>query len=326
MKPRVLRRNRRILLSILLLGLLLLFSLFYSNKNEKNLEKASKQCKNDFFLPKRLPDCLVSVPVGYQLPFDQKKCLWKTPRHNIGHLNPKHKYYELHVKKQQWVTVKRNVIEINANGGTSQDGLSDIFSYVSQILSLVEFNDTCNRKPMMLDMGAGVGSISAAINDKKVCNREINVLSYVPRDEWIHVGSIMSDRGIPYFLHHFTGSRPVPSTSQSFNIIHCRWCWHHMAGYEVWLREVDRLLAPGGAFIFNFNNLKLNRKRWEKAIKARKWKCFLYLGTIQVCQKSKSITKSKCKRLSISPDNEEIILRNAFCYSTKSFTLKPIDF
>lgn len=235
--------------------------------------------------------CLVRTPEGYKFPYRQSDGgLWSIPRANVGRLDTSDPEYYLHVNRQRWVAVGEVNLTMKVQGGTSVRNFKSNFDYVHLILNHTEQTTRCGVEaaPTMLDMGAGIGSVGAALADPGCGNRAIRTLSYVFPERYLRLGVIMSDRGLPYFLANFTGSR-LPFPSSSFDFVHCRWCWHHVAGYDAWLTEVYRLLVPGGYFVFTFvkpGDPLLEHPHWEDSVARQSWTCNRFKRITIICRKA----------------------------------------
>lgn len=138
----------------------------------------------------------------------------------------------------------------------------------------------------MLDTGAGIGSVAAAIKDQRGGNDRLQTLSYVLPDEYLRLQAIISHRGLNSYLANFTGVLPFPD--DSLDVVHCKWCWHHEVGYSVWVDEVARVLVPGGFFIFTFTAFDggiLKEDEWARSLERGGLECQRVKRIVQVCQK-----------------------------------------
>jgi len=183
-----------------------------------------------------------------------------------------------------------DTVVLNENGGTSMRNFKTNFNYFDLFVSTTDIFSRCGNasKPVVLDTGAGVASLAASAVDERGGNGSISVISYVPVDNYLRLGTIISDRGLPVFLHWFSGSQ-IPVPSDSFDVVHCRWCWHHVVGYDTWLKEMDRIIVPGGAFVFTFVPVSdeelLPQVPWSAALEKMPWDCDRYSRIVQVCIK-----------------------------------------
>ncbi|CAN8071168.1 unnamed protein product [Agarophyton chilense] len=238
--------------------------------------------------------CVVKPPLNYTPPLPRPRSLWRTPLANVGELDTSNSEYRLHLANQRWARLERHEINIREEGGTSGRSFANNFEYVKFLIQKLKPIRRCapNAPYVMLDMGAGIGSVAAALADERGGDGAIKALSYVWPDDYLRLQTIISDRGLPSFLANFTGSLPFPSSS--FDIVHCKWCWHHNAGYDVWLKEVNRLLVPGGFFIFTFApeaTELLKHPAWEKALARQPFKCKRVHRIITMCQKNRTLDK-----------------------------------
>lgn len=254
--------------------------------------KSLKLCTGDmFYIPEaESPRCFVRAPSNYTRPREpDTERLWNVPRANLGELDTTaHDYYnQLH--NQRWAIMGKENVHFREVGGTAVRSFRDNFEYMDLVLAHTRvLLRQCAGRPVILDTGAGVASFAAAAKDPRGASGAAVVLSYVPVDNYLRLGTIIADRGLPVFLHQFTGGR-IPAPDQSFDIVHCRWCWHHNMGYDLWLTEVYRLLRPGGAFVFTFVPLRdtklLPPDEWNAARDKFPWDCIRHNRIIQVCIK-----------------------------------------
>jgi len=262
------------------------------------LDPVTECGQGEFFYPKNYSNsqCYVAEPEGYSLPFNRSKRLWHIPRPNLGELNmSEHDYYN-QVTNQRWLIMGDTEVELQENGGTSMRAFGTNFDYFKILAGTTQMFLRCSNssKPVILDTGAGVGSLAATGADTRAGNGTVSIISYVPVDKYLRLGSIISDRGLPVFLHWFAGKIPVPS--ESFDVVHCRWCWHHIAGYDIWLKEMNRIIVPGGAFVFTFVPVEdqelLPTEQWYKSLAKMPWDCERYSRIVQVCIKRNPTKKS----------------------------------
>lgn len=270
--------------------------------------------KEEFFIPdKFLNNCYVTPPEGYRIPFNRADRLWNTPRKNLGWLNTSEHDYNNQVHNQRWARIDENNVRLRENGGTSVRAFGDNIIYYNLLVKRTGWFSRCRNKtkPVVLDTGAGVASVAAVARDKRYGNNSVSVLSYVPVDEYLRLGNIISERGLPVYLHYFTAEEQIPVPDGSFDVVHCRWCWHHNAGYDVWLKEMDRILVPGGAFVFTFVPLKdedlLPHKPWFEALDKMPWDCERHDRIIQVCIKNtEGLSMPKCALTGSTPNEKNI--------------------
>lgn len=289
-------------LQLLLLGAVSIYILL----NPLRVSVHIPECADPFYVrvprtlntphePSKWP-CYVSSLTDYSPPLSRPRSLWRTPKANVGDLNRSQAEYRLHVTEQRWARFEDAEINILHEGGTSGRAFSDNFAYVQHWLSFIRPLNRCgwNKSLVMLDTGAGIGSVAAALSDERGAAGKVKALSYVWPDNYLRLQTIISDRGFPAFLANFTGRLPFPSNS--FDIVHCKWCWHHLAGYNVWLNEVNRLLVPGGYFVFTFTPEKgniLKRPQWDKALARQPFFCKKIHRIITMCQKRPLLNKKR---------------------------------
>ena len=291
------------------------------SKSNIDVQLHNVTCNSDsFFVPeKNLPNCYVRKPENYTLFFNRSERLWNIPHGNIGKLNHSNKWFKLQAEGQRWLSAEEEVLHFEENGGTSMRHWGDNFAYLKLLIQYTNIFSRCSNqtKPIILDTGAGTASLSAAARDVRGGNGSVNVLSYVPIDDYYRLGAMISERALPVFLHHFDGNK-IPVPNASFDVVHCRWCWHHTVGYDIWLREVDRILNPGGVFVFTFVPMKdvalLPHKPWFEALAKMPWDCSRYHKIMQVCVKRKDETDSIDCKIDYNriPDRFEYQITQAF--------------
>lgn len=244
--------------------------------------------------------CLVRAPEGYRPPFERERALWAVPRTALGELDRSNPEFLLHVNRQRWTHIDQRVVSIRTVGGTSGRAFGDNFKYVRALLSMISLSPRCGsrRPPIMLDMGGGIGSVAAAFADKRGAAGKITVVSYVWPDNYLRLQTIMSHRLLPAYLANFTGKVPFPN--ESVDIVHCKWCWHHVVGYDIWLDEVQRVLVPGGYFLFTFtpkNDKILRHPEWDQALARQPFECKRVKRIVLVCRKKIAEAADRWKAL-----------------------------
>ena len=257
-------------------------------------ENGTDECGyGPFYIPTDIEtNCFVRAPQNYTQIYDRKTRLWMTSAENLGVLNTSVPDYHNQVYNQRWLRIRKGRVLINKKGGTSVRKFGDNFEYFNLLMNHTNIFNRCKNasKPTILDTGAGISSVAAAARDATGGNGYVSVLSYVPVDDYLRLGTIISDRGLPVYLHYYTGER-IPAPDSSFDMIHCRWCWHHVVGYDTWLSEVNRLLVPGGVFVFTFvpkeDEELLPKKPWLAALNRMPWKCKRTNKIVQICTKIK---------------------------------------
>lgn len=266
-----------------------------------------KSCTNPFFLPTSYEEfdkeCTIAKPNNYSRKFFGPLALWTVQLSNLGTLDKSNKFYDLHLRRQRWARVEErgNLMYLNPKGGTAARSFTDNFEYAKFIRDLERKILFCRSrsKSSLLDMGAGVGSLAAVFKSMSRNMSGISVFSYVLPDDYLRLSAIHAERGIQTMLYEFKG-KELPFPKESFQFIHCRFCWHHVVGYDIWLNEVNRLLAPGGYFIFTFvprrDEKLLPQSMWQNALHKQPWKCFYTNRIIQICSKGE-IEKTQVKEV-----------------------------
>ncbi|KAI0559006.1 S-adenosyl-L-methionine-dependent methyltransferase [Gracilaria domingensis] len=317
-------RSARVALSLLVLFFIVVrpFKPRYSSTH--SFSQKISECADPFYV--RVPNtdntphtpsswpCVVKPPLNYTPPLTRPDSLWRTPLANVGELDTSNSEHRLHLANQRWARLEADEINIREEGGTSGRSFANNFEYVKFLIQQLEPIQRCapNTPQVMLDMGAGIGSVSAALFDERGGSGAVKALSYVWPDNYLRLQTIISDRGLPSFLANFTGALPFPSST--FDIVHCKWCWHHNAGYDKWLKEVNRLLVPGGFFVFTFapeGSDLLEHPAWEEALARQPFRCKKVHRIITMCQKHHP-------KINVKEDGDEF-LRALHCpsYVTK---------
>lgn len=247
---------------------------------------------NAFYIPKAGdPRCFVKAPKKYSLPYEPAmNRLWHVPTANLGPLDRTQHDFSNQVHNQRWAEIRDKTVSLNVEGGTSMRNFESKFEYVRLLVRYSRVMQRgCSTRPVMLDMGAGIASTAAAMADERGARGAMNVLSFVPVDTYLRLGIIIADRVLPAFLFRYNGNQ-VPLAQGGFDLVHCRWCWLHNYGYDTWLEEEDRLLRPGGAFIFTFTPIKDNKildmAKWNESLSKRDWSCERKNRIMQICIKA----------------------------------------
>ena len=270
----------------------------------------TRSCKDPFFLPVKYsefdPKCTIPKPKGYLTSLIGPAALWTVRLSNLGTLDKEDKYFNLHTRHQRWARIneKENLMHLNPKGGTAARAFKDTYEYSKIITALENKIIYCRTREnsSLLDMGSGTGSLAAVFKSILGNRSGVSVFSYVLPDRYLRLSVIHAERGIQTMLHNYKG-KPLPFPSQSFRFVHCRFCWHHLVGYDKWLTEVNRLLLPGGYFIFTFvpkrDEELLPQAKWQNALRKQPWSCSYSHRIVQICLKNSEKTpqlKEVCKR------------------------------
>lgn len=207
--------------------------------------------------PRRRYNCLIPPPVGYKVPIR-----WPKSRDEVWKANIPHTHLASEKSDQNWMVVNGDKINF-PGGGTHFHYGAD--KYIAAIAKMLKFpNDNLNNGGnirTVLDVGCGVASFGAYL-----LRLDIVAMSLAPND--VHENQIQFalERGIPSTLG-VLGTKRLPYPSRSFELAHCSRCridWLQRDG--ILLLELDRLLRPGGYFVYSspeaYAHDQENRRIW----------------------------------------------------------------
>ncbi|XP_076910745.1 putative methyltransferase PMT9 [Bidens hawaiensis] len=203
-------------------------------------------------------NCLIPPPVGYKIPIR-----WPQSRDEVWKANIPHTHLAQEKSDQNWMTVFGEKIRF-PGGGTHFHYGAD--KYIASIASMLKFpGDKLNNGGnirTVLDVGCGVASFGAYLLPLGII-----AMSLAPND--VHQNQIQFalERGIPSALG-VLGTKRLPYPSRSFELAHCSRCridWLQRDG--ILLLELDRLLRPGGYFVYSspeaYAHDEENRRIWN---------------------------------------------------------------
>ncbi|ONK75565.1 uncharacterized protein A4U43_C03F18220 [Asparagus officinalis] len=204
--------------------------------------------------------CLVLPPKNYRIPLR-----WPTGRDFIWKENVKIKRHEF----SSGSLTKRMMVEEEQISFKSDsfmvDGVEDYSHQIAEMIGLrneSNFNEAGIRT--VLDIGCGFGSFGAHLFSKELLT--MCIAKYEASGSQVQ---ITLERGLPAMIGSFS-SKQLPFPSLSFDMLHCARCgidWEKNDG--IFLFEIDRLLRPGGYFIWTSPTNtqrslrdKGNQKKW----------------------------------------------------------------
>ncbi|KAJ9562548.1 hypothetical protein OSB04_007708 [Centaurea solstitialis] len=203
-------------------------------------------------------NCLIPPPIGYKIPIR-----WPESRDEVWKANIPHTHLAQEKSDQNWMIVVGDRIRF-PGGGTHFHSGAD--KYIASIASMLKFpGDKINNGGhirSVLDVGCGVASFGAYLLPLGVI-----AMSLAPND--VHQNQIQFalERGIPSTLG-VLGTKRLPYPSRSFEMAHCSRCridWLQRDG--ILLLELDRLLRPGGYFVYSspeaYAHDAENRRIWN---------------------------------------------------------------
>lgn len=185
--------------------------------------------------------CLVLPPKNYRIPLR-----WPTGRDFIWKENVK-------ITGQEFSSgslTKRMMVEEDHISFHSDslmvDGVEDYSHQIAEMIGLrneSNFNEA--RVRTVLDIGCGFGSFGAHLFSKHILT--LCIANYEASGSQVQ---LTLERGLPAMIGSFT-SKLLPYPHLSFDMVHCARCgidWEKKDG--IFLMEVDRLLRPGGYFVW----------------------------------------------------------------------------
>lgn len=187
-------------------------------------------------------NCLVPPPVGYKIPLR-----WPVSRDEVWKANIPHTHLAQEKSDQNWMVVNGDKINFPGGGTHFHNGAD---KYIVSLAQMLKFpGDKLNNGGSIrnvLDVGCGVASFGAYL-----LSHDIIAMSLAPND--VHQNQIQFalERGIPSTLG-VLGTKRLPYPSRSFELAHCSRCridWLQRDG--ILLLELDRLLRPGGYFVYS---------------------------------------------------------------------------
>ncbi|CAL1390320.1 unnamed protein product [Linum trigynum] len=218
------------------------------DENDRQCGKGSRQ------------NCLVLPPLNYRIPLR-----WPTGRDVIWVSNVKITAQE--VLSSGSFTKRMMMLEEDQISFRSAslmfDGVEDYSHQIAEMIGLRnESNFIQAGVRTILDIGCGYGSFGAHLFSKQLLT--MCIANYEASGSQVQ---LTLERGLPAMIGSFT-LKQLPYPSLSFDMLHCARCgidWDQKDG--IFLVEADRLLRPGGYFVWtspltNARN-KENIKRWN---------------------------------------------------------------
>lgn len=209
-------------------------------------------------------NCLVLPPKNYRLPLR-----WPAGRDVIWYSNVKISAQE--VLSSGTLTKRLMMLEEDQISFRSDslmfDGVEDYSHQIADMIGLrsaSDFNQAGIRT--VLDIGCGYGSFGAHLVSRNMLT--MCIADYEPSGSQVQ---LTLERGLPAMIASF-GSRRLPFSSLSFDMLHCSRCgidWDQKDG--IYLAEANRLLKPGGYFVWTSPLASVrrsledkdNQKRWQ---------------------------------------------------------------
>lgn len=198
--------------------------------------------------------CRIPAPFGYKTPFR-----WPESRDSVWYANVPHKHLTVEKAGQNWVRFEGDRFKFPGGGTMFPRGAN---AYIDDIGKLINLRDGSIRTA--IDTGCGVASWGAYL-----LSRNILTVSFAPRDTHEAQVQFALERGVPALIGVLASIR-LPYPSRAFDMAHCSRClipWGKNDG--LYLIEVDRILRPGGYWIFSGPpiNWQTRWKGWDRTRK-----------------------------------------------------------
>ncbi|GJM87865.1 hypothetical protein PR202_ga03861 [Eleusine coracana subsp. coracana] len=203
-------------------------------KTTKHYEHRERHC------PSAPPTCLVPLPDGYRTPIP-----WPSSRDKIRYHNVPHTRLAAYKGHQNWVKVSGEHLTFPGGGTQFKHGAAHYIDVMQESLP-PEVLAWGTRSRVALDVGCGVASFGGFLFD-----RDVLTMSFAPKDEHEAQVQFALERGIPA-VSAVMGTLRLPFPGNVFDVVHCARCrvpWHIEGGKL--LLEVNRLLRPGGVFVWS---------------------------------------------------------------------------
>jgi ubiquinone/menaquinone biosynthesis C-methylase UbiE len=208
-------------------------------------------------------NCLILPPKNYKIPLR-----WPTGKDVIWVANVKITAQE--VLSSGSMTKRMMMLEeeqISFRSASPMfDGVEDYTHQIAEMIGLKNDNFIEAGIRTILDIGCGYGSFGAHLFSKDIIT--MCVADYESSGSQVQ---LTLERGLPAIIASFT-SKQLPYPSLSFDLIHCARCGVHWDQKDgLFLVEVDRLLRPGGYFVWTspltnnqvLGHKKMNLEKWD---------------------------------------------------------------
>ncbi|XP_076945384.1 putative pectin methyltransferase QUA2 [Bidens hawaiensis] len=188
--------------------------------------------------------CLVPPPSGYKIPHR-----WPTGRDVIWIDNVKINAQQVLSSgslTKRMMLLDDDQISFSFASSMVDDSIEDYSHQIAEMIGLRNESYLVQAGVRtVLDIGCGFGSFGAHLFQKQILT--MCIANYESSGSQVE---ITLERGIPAMVASFT-SKKLPFPSLSFDMVHSAWdgiVWNHKAGIH--LLEVDRVLRPGGYFVW----------------------------------------------------------------------------
>ncbi|XP_038898273.1 probable pectin methyltransferase QUA2 [Benincasa hispida] len=260
------------------------------NSSDTQDDEYDRHCEPSLSL-----NCLVQPPLKYKIPLR-----WPTGRDVIWVSNVKitaqEVLYSGSLTKRMMMLEEEQISFRSAS--PMFDGVED---YSHQIAEMIGLRNESNFREVgvrtILDIGCGYGSFGAHLFSKHLLT--MCIANYEASGSQVQ---LTLERGLPAMLGSFT-SKQLPFPSLSYDMVHCARCgvdWDSKDGR--YLIEVDRVLKPGGYFVWTLPltntqgvlHKKENQKRWSFIQDFVEYLCWEMLPQQDETVVWKKTSKSNC--------------------------------
>ncbi|CAN1172917.1 Probable methyltransferase PMT23 [Linum perenne] len=214
-----------------------------SLRSRRHMEHRERHC------PKPAPTrCLIPLPKGYKPPLH-----WPKSRDMIWYDNVPHPKLVEYKKNQNWVRKEGDHFVFPGGGTQFKDGVASYAEFIQQTVPAIHWG---RHIRVALDVGCGVASFGGYLLSKQVLT-----MSIAPKDEHDAQIQFALERGIPAFLS-VIGTQQLVFPDNAFDLVHCARCRVHWdAGGGKPLLELNRILRPGGFFVWSATPVYRDDKR-----------------------------------------------------------------
>nr|CAD1826299.1 unnamed protein product [Ananas comosus var. bracteatus] len=204
--------------------------------------------------------CLILSPTNYRIPLrwpNGRDVIWKENVRITGQEFSSGSLTKRMMVEEEHISFRSDSLMV--------DGVEDYSHQIAEMIGLrneSNFNEAGIRT--ILDIGCGFGSLGAHLFSKQLLT--MCIANYEASGSQVQ---LTMERGIPALIGSFA-SKQLPYPYLSFDMVHCAGCgieWEKNDG--IFLIEVDRLLRPGGYFVWtsHLNTVrslrdKENQKKW----------------------------------------------------------------